>query len=43
MVHDFFRCKNVADYIRISREAKDYFHENGIHSTTIQAEFLDVR
>jgi len=27
----------------IAEQVKDFFHEEGIHSTTIQPEFIDVR
>lgn len=36
------RCHNLADYMRIAERVKDFFHHEGIHSTTIQPEFIDV-
>ena len=35
------RCDNLHDYREISRRIKEIFHEEGIHSTTIQPEFAD--
>ena len=37
------RCRSLDDYARISDEIKSFFHHEGIHSTTIQPEFLEVR
>lgn len=36
------RCRNLADYIRIAEKVKVFFHNEGIHSTTIQPEFVEV-
>jgi len=35
------RCLNVHDYMRIAEEVKSFFHNEGIHSTTIQPEFVE--
>lgn len=36
-------CRNLEDYIRIAEKVKVFFHNEGIHSTTIQPEFVEVR
>lgn len=36
------RCHNLVDYMVIAERIKDFFHHEGIHSTTIQPEFIDV-
>ena len=36
------RCLNLRDYMRIAEEVKCFFHNEGIHSTTIQPEFVEV-
>lgn len=36
------RCHNLQDYMRIAEKVKEFFHNEGIHSTTIQPEFIDV-
>lgn len=36
------RCHNLQDYMRIAERVKEFFHNEGIHSTTIQPEFIDV-
>lgn len=36
------RCHNLRDYMRIAEEVKSFFHNEGIHSTTIQPEFVEV-
>jgi len=36
------RCLNLRDYMRIAEEVKSFFHNEGIHSTTIQPEFVEV-
>ncbi|KAI0242526.1 Zinc transporter 1 [Lamellibrachia satsuma] len=36
------RCQNLADYMRIADEVKTFFHNEGIHSTTIQPEFIEL-
>lgn len=35
------RCQNLRDYMRIAEEVKSFFHHEGIHSTTIQPEFVE--
>lgn len=35
------RCHNLADYMTIAEQIKQLFHNEGIHSTTIQPEFVD--
>lgn len=34
------RCRSLADYMRIAEKVKEFFHNEGIHSTTIQPEFV---
>ncbi|ESN93629.1 hypothetical protein HELRODRAFT_115498 [Helobdella robusta] len=36
------RCQSLRDYMRIAEEVKSFFHNEGIHSTTIQPEFVEV-
>lgn len=36
------RCRNLADYMRIAEQVKEFFHNEGIHSTTIQPEFVEL-
>lgn len=36
------RCHNLQDYMRIAERVKEFFHNEGIHSTTIQPEFIDI-
>lgn len=36
------RCHNLQDYMRIAGRVKEFFHDEGIHSTTIQPEFVDI-
>ena len=36
------RCRNLADYMNIAEKVKEFFHNEGIHSTTIQPEFTEV-
>ena len=36
------RCQNLRDYMRVAEEVKEFFHNEGIHSTTIQPEFVEV-
>ena len=33
------RCQNIHDYMAIANDLKEFFHNEGIHSTTIQPEF----
>ena len=35
------RCRTLADYMAIANQLKEFFHNEGIHSTTIQPEFLE--
>lgn len=35
------RCHNLQDYMRIAEKVKEFFHNQGIHSTTIQPEFIE--
>jgi zinc transporter 1 len=35
-------CHNLEEYMIIASKVKILFHEKGIHSTTIQPEFVDV-
>jgi len=34
-------CRDLAEYARVAEEVKEFFHHEGIHSTTIQPEFAD--
>ncbi|XP_065640921.1 proton-coupled zinc antiporter SLC30A1 isoform X2 [Hydra vulgaris] len=34
------QCSNLNDYMAIANQLKEFFHNEGIHSTTIQPEFL---
>lgn len=34
-------CRNLTEYKRIAEEVKEFFHHEGIHSTTIQPEFVE--
>ncbi|KAG8195104.1 hypothetical protein JTE90_013581 [Oedothorax gibbosus] len=36
------RCRNLEDYMQIAEKVKEFFHNEGIHSTTIQPEFVDI-
>lgn len=36
------RCKNLHDYMRVAERVKEFFHNQGIHSTTIQPEFVQL-
>lgn len=36
-------CRNLYEYMKIAEKVKEFFHNEGIHSTTIQPEFLDVQ
>jgi len=36
------RCRNPRDYERVANQVKMVFHQEGIHSTTIQPEFVEV-
>merc|ERR1719410_2942023 len=35
------RCLNISEYMIIAENIKEFFHDEGIHSTTIQPEFVD--
>ena len=35
------RCQTLGDYMAIANKLKEFFHDEGIHSTTIQPEFID--
>ncbi|CAF0724626.1 unnamed protein product [Rotaria sordida] len=35
------RCHNLSEYMAVAEQVKDFFHKEGIHSTTIQPEFID--
>ncbi|KAG8238171.1 hypothetical protein J437_LFUL018263 [Ladona fulva] len=35
------RCKNLSEYMKIAEKVKEFFHNEGIHSTTIQPEFSE--
>lgn len=34
-------CQNLNEYRRIAEDVKEFFHNEGIHSTTIQPEFVE--
>ncbi|CAL4139106.1 unnamed protein product [Meganyctiphanes norvegica] len=36
------RCRNLKDYMVLAEKIKKMFHEEGIHSTTIQPEFVEL-
>eukprot|EP00058_Branchiostoma_floridae_P022943 XP_002608433.1 hypothetical protein BRAFLDRAFT_283144 [Branchiostoma floridae] len=36
------KVRNLADYMLIAEKIKEFFHNEGIHSTTIQPEFVEV-
>jgi len=36
------RCRNLQDYMVLAEKVKKMFHEEGIHSTTIQPEFVEL-
>jgi len=36
------KCLNLSEYMKVARNVKEFFHNNGIHSTTIQAEFVEI-
>ena len=36
-------CHNTAEYMQLAAEIKEFFHKRGIHSTTIQPEFTQVK
>ncbi|KAL7035340.1 hypothetical protein ACKWTF_008331 [Chironomus riparius] len=36
------RCRNLSEYMKLAEKVKEFFHNEGIHSTTIQPEFIEV-
>lgn len=36
------RCRNLSEYMKLAEKVKEFFHNEGIHSTTIQPEFVEV-
>jgi zinc transporter 1 len=36
------RCRNLSEYMKTAEKVKEFFHNEGIHSTTIQPEFVEV-
>lgn len=36
------RCHSLPEYMSLANQLKEFFHEEGIHSTTIQPEFVDT-
>ncbi|CAB3386095.1 Hypothetical predicted protein [Cloeon dipterum] len=36
------KCHNLSEYMKIAEKVKEFFHNEGIHSTTIQPEFTEV-
>lgn len=36
------RCRNLPEYMKLAEKVKEFFHNEGIHSTTIQPEFVEV-
>lgn len=37
-----YRCRNLSEYMKIAEKVKEFFHNEGIHSTTIQPEFVEI-
>ena len=37
------RCHDVLEYMELANQIKEIFHDAGVHSTTIQPEFSEVR
>lgn len=35
-------CRNLSEYMKIAERVKEFFHNEGIHSTTIQPEFVEL-
>jgi solute carrier family 30 (zinc transporter), member 1 len=35
------RCRNLSEYMKLAEKVKEFFHNEGIHSTTIQPEFIE--
>lgn len=38
----YYRCRNLPEYMKLAEKVKEFFHNEGIHSTTIQPEFVEV-
>lgn len=36
------RCRNLGEYMKLAERVKQFFHDEGIHSTTIQPEFTEI-
>ncbi|KAI5703669.1 hypothetical protein M8J75_014778 [Diaphorina citri] len=36
------RCRNLSEYMKLAEKVKEFFHNEGIHSTTIQPEFVEL-
>lgn len=36
------RCRNLGEYMKLAEKVKEFFHNEGIHSTTIQPEFVEI-
>ena len=36
------QCQSPQEYMQMANDIKRYFHDMGIHSTTIQPEFIEV-
>ncbi|XP_076311994.1 proton-coupled zinc antiporter SLC30A1-like isoform X2 [Tachypleus tridentatus] len=36
-------CQNLSQYMEVAEKIKEFFHEEGIHSTTIQPEFVELK
>jgi len=36
------RCLNLTQYMQVAEKVKEFFHNEGIHSTTIQPEFVET-
>lgn len=36
------RCLNLTEYMEVAEKVKEFFHNEGIHSTTIQPEFVET-
>lgn len=36
------RCRNLSEYMKLAEKVKEFFHNEGIHSTTIQPEFAEI-
>lgn len=43
IVSAHIRCLNSKEYMKVAEDLKVFFHKEGIHSTTIQPEFVEVR